>query len=147
MDESDELLKVLESPRWPPFYGGKQFVKWVKKIFIKDRREREIPDSVYLTPNRSRIKAEVCETFQTQESDLLKTRRGVRNEPRDVAIYLIRMLRQEGLRDIGKEFGLGSYSSVSSAIDRVKSQMAKDHRFRLRVKEIMQNIKKSQTKT
>ena len=76
-----------------------------------------------------------------------KTRRGISNEPRDVAIYLTRMLRQEGLSDIGKEFGLSNYSSVSSAIDRVKSHMVKDHKFRSRVKEIRHNINKSQTKT
>jgi REP element-mobilizing transposase RayT len=147
MDESEKLLKVLESPRWPPFFGGNQFIKWVKKTFFKNKREREIPDSVYLTPNQSQIMAVVCDHYNIQESILQKTRRGVSNEPRDVAIYLTRMLRQEGLRDIGKEFGLKNYSSVSSAVDRVKSLMAEDHKFRSRMEKIKRNIKKSQTKS
>ncbi len=147
MDESEKLLEVLESPKWPPFLGSKQFLEWVKKTFFENKREKEVPDSVHLAPNRSQIKAAVCDNYNIQKSILQKTRRGVTNEPRDVAIYLTRMLRQEGLSEISKEFGLSNYSSVSSAIDRVKSHMIKNHRFRSRVEKIRHNINKSQTKT
>ncbi|MCK5487613.1 MAG: hypothetical protein KAI86_15455, partial [Desulfobacterales bacterium] len=109
--------------------------------------EKEVPDSVHLAPNLSRIKAVVCDNYNIQESILQKARRGVSNEPRDVTIYLARMLRQEGLREIGTEFGLNNYSSVSSTIERVKSLMIKDHKFRSQVEEMRRIIMKSQTKT
>jgi hypothetical protein len=147
MDESEELLEVLESPKWPPFLGSKQFLEWVKKTFFENKREKEVPDSVHLAPGLSQIKAVVCENYGIQESILQKTRRGISNEPRDVAIYLTRMLRQEGLRGIGEDFGLSNYSSVSTVIDRVKSQMVKNYKFRSRVEEVRRKIKKSQPKT
>ena len=147
MDESEELLGVLESPKWPPFLGGKQFLDWVRKVFFENKREKEVPDSVYLAPDLSQIKAVVCDHYNIQESILQKTQRGITNEPRDVAIYLTRMLRQEGLRGIGKNFGLSNYSSVSTAIDRVKSQMDKNRIFRSQIEKIKQKIKKSQPKT
>jgi chromosomal replication initiation ATPase DnaA len=147
MDESKELLAVLESSKWPPFLGGKKFLEWVKKAFFENKREKEVPDSVYLAPDLSQIKAEVCDFYRVHESVLQKTQRGVANAPRDIAIYLARMLRQEGLQSIGKNFGLSNYSSVSTVIDRVKSQMDKNRIFRSQVEEIERKIKMSQPKT
>ena len=147
MDDSKELLGVLESPKWPPFIGGKQFLAWVKQTFFKNKREKEVPDSVHLAPDLTMIKAVVCDYYSIHESFLSKTRRGVSNEPRDVAIYLTRMLRQERLRSIGKTFGLNNYSSVSTAVDRVRSQMVINHKFRSQVAAIIQKINKSQPKT
>lgn len=147
LDDSEEMLQVFESPRWPPFLGGKQFLDWIKVTFFEKKQEKEVPDSVHLAPSLSRIKAAVCDNYNIQVSILQQARRGVSNEARDVTIYLTRMLRREGLREIGAELGLNNYSSVSSAIGRVKSLMVKDHKFRSRVGEMRQLIIKGQTKT
>ena len=147
MNDSKELLGVLESPKWPPFLGGKQFLNWIKQTFFESKREKEVPDSVHLAPDLSQIKAAVCDYYSIHVSILHKTQRGVPNEPRDVAIYLMRLLRQEDLQTIGKNFGLCNYSSVSTVIDRVKSHMDKNRMFRSQVEEIKSKIKKIQTKT
>ena len=147
LGDSKEMLQVFESPRWPPFLGGTQFLDWIKVTFFEKKREKEVPESVHLAPSVSRIKAVVCDNYDIPSAILQKGRRGVSNEPRDVTIYLARMLRQEGLREIGTEFGLNNYSSVSSAIERVKFLMVKDRKFRSRVGEIRQLIIKSQPKT
>ena len=147
MDESEELLGLLDNPKWPPFLGGKQFLNWVKKAFFESKREKEVPDSIHLAPDLSQIKAMVCDYYRIHESILHRTQRGVRNEPRDVAIYLARMLRQEELQSIGKNFGLSNYSSVSTVVDRVKSQIDKDRKFRSQVEEIKHSIQISQPKT
>jgi putative transposase len=147
LNDSEEMIQVFESPRWPPFIGGTQFLDWIKVTFFEKKREKEVPDSVHLAPSLSRIKAVVCDNYDIPEAILQKARRGVSNKPRDVTIYLARMLRQEGLREIGIKFGLNNYSSVSSAIERVKFLMLKDQKFRSRVGEIRQIIIKSQTKT
>ena len=39
------------------------------------------------------------------------TRRGVANEARSMAIYLVRLLRGDTLEEIGKEFKITKYSS------------------------------------
>ena len=141
MDESEELLGLLDSPKWPPFLGGKQFLDWVKKAFFESKREKEVPDSIHLAPDLSQIKAVVCDYYRIHESILHKKQRGVANKPRDVAIYLARMLRQEELQSIGKNFGLSNYSSVSTVVDRVKSQIDRERKFRSQVEEIMHMIK------
>ncbi len=76
----------------------------------------------------------------------LKTvRRGIENEPRDVAMCLIRSIRAEPLMRVGVKFGLTQYSSVSSAVIRVKAKLQKDKKFKGRRQDIENNILKGQT--
>ena len=100
-----------------------------------------------MAPELTQIKTVICKHYRIHESILHKTQRGVTNEPRDVAIYLGRTLRQEGLLSIGKNFGLNNYSSVSTVVDRVKSKINRNRKFRSQVEEIRHKIKKSQPKT
>ena len=78
-------------------------------------------------------------------SALAAVRRGTRNEPRDVAIYLIRSMRKDPLIKIGAKFGLNRYSSFSSAVMRVETKLQKDGKFKERLAHIKTNILKSQT--
>jgi len=67
------------------------------------------------------------------------------NEARDVAIDLIRSNRAEPLMRVGENFGFNPYSSVSSAVLRVKAKLQKDRKSKERVQHIESNIIKSQT--
>lgn len=71
--------------------------------------------------------------------------RGVENEPRDVAMYLIRSMRAEPLMRVGENFGLTQYSSVSSVVMRVKAKLQKDRKFKDRLQQIKSNIFKGHT--
>ena len=85
--------------------------------------------------------------YQIKPDKLKAVRRGIVNEPRDVAIYLIRSMRSEPLMQVGAGFGLNRYSSVSSAVMRVKIKLQKDRKFKNRFGNIANNIIKGQTKT
>ena len=147
LDDSKKIKQLLEDSSWPPFLGGKQFLGWIKETFFEKKREKEVPESAQLAPDLSLIKTVVCAYYKIQEPSIQRSHRGVSNEPRDVAIYLTRLLRKEGLREIGMEFGLNNYSSVSSAVNRVKSTMADNKKYKTKVSEIKRTISKSQTKT
>jgi chromosomal replication initiation ATPase DnaA len=60
-------------------------------------------------------------------------------------MYLIRSLRAEPLMQIGANFGLTRYSSVSSAVIRVKAKLQKDKKLNGRLQDIENNIIKRQT--
>jgi len=75
------------------------------------------------------------------------SRRGIANEPRNVAIYLIRRLRGDKLEEVGRQFGIAKYSSVSSAIEKMKREISEDRKLRSRVKEIEETLTKSQQQT
>ena len=102
------------------------------------------PGSKGLAPELDRIIAEVSRYYEVGPRALKAVRRGIKNEPRDVAIYLIRSMRSEPLMRIGAGFGLNRYSSVSSVIMRVKTRLQKDRKFKERVAHIQANILKSQ---
>ena len=44
------------------------------------------------------------------------------NEPRNAAIFLMRNLMGSKLVEIGQEFGISNYSSVSTVIERTKQR-------------------------
>jgi len=87
-------------------------------------------------PDAEKIKKAICNAYGIEESSLLSSRRGVVNEPRNVAIYLVRHLRGEKLEEIGRQFGISKYCSVSSVIEKVKRDMSAERKLRVHVKNI-----------
>jgi chromosomal replication initiation ATPase DnaA len=60
------------------------------------------------------------------------------------AIFLITRLRGEKLEEIGRQFGIAKYSSVSSAIEKMKREISADRKLRVRVKNIEKTLYNSQ---
>jgi len=110
-----------------------------------EKISREILASKGLAPDLDRILSEVSRYYEIKPSALTAVRRGIENEPRDVAVYLIRAMRSEPLMKIGAGFGLNRYSSVSSVVMRVKTKLQKDKKFKERLANIENNILKGQT--
>ena len=107
----------------------------------------EIPEGKKLAPDVDTIKAAVCSAYNIEEKGLYVARRGYFNEPRNVAVYLLRCLRNDTLNRIGELFNIEKYSTVSSIIERVKTEMNVKKGFKKRVKEIADKINKSQRQT
>ena len=108
------------------------------------KTDEDIPQSKALIPGHEEILKTVCQFYSIDEDDLYKSKRGVTNEPRNVSIYLIRQLRMETLRDIGRRFKIEKYSSVSSIIERVKAQMKVDSDLAKRIEMLTHGVTKSQ---
>ncbi len=47
------------------------------------------------------------------------TKRGIFNEPRNIAVYLLRQIRGENLNNIGEQFNIKAYSTASSILRRI----------------------------
>jgi len=144
-EDSEEISLVFERKNLPSVLGSEMFIDWVKERFFRRKIHEEVPESRALAPDRGEIKQLVCKTYHVDEEDLLISKRGKFNEPRNIAIYLTRQLRGDGLGEICKEFQMKRYSTASSAIERVKSQISKDRRLRKRVEELRLILTKSQT--
>jgi len=100
-----------------------------------------------LALDAEKIKGAICNAYGVDESSLLSSRRGILNEPRNVAIFLVKRLRGEKLEEIGRQFGIAKYSSVSSVIEKMKREISVDRRLRLRVKNIEKTLANSQQQT
>ena len=95
-----------------------------------------MPDSKNLSPDAERIKEEVCRRYRVAMDELHRSRRGITDEPRNVAIYLLRSLRGDNLEEIGREFSIPRFSSVSSVVERMRGKICGDRRLRHYVEEI-----------
>jgi len=144
-EDSEELKEVFRKKKLPSILGTKAFTDWVRDTFFSHKRHIEIPESRALAPGREKIKQVVCEAYQVEREELLKSRRGAFNEPRNVAIYLTRKLRGEGLAEICQEYGLQKHSSAGSVIERVKKQLSRDKQFKRRIEKLDTMLTKSQT--
>ena len=129
----------------PSMLGSEKFISWIKDLFFKKKKDKEVPASKELAPDLDTIISEVSRYYKIRPTKLKAVRRGMENEPRDVAIYLIRSMRSEPLMRVGANFGLNQYSSVSSAVTRVKAKLQKDRKFKDRLEHIESNILKGQT--
>ena len=89
----------------------------------------------------------MCRLYNVAQEELLNSKRGMTNEPRNVAIFLMRSLMGRKLAEIGQEFSLPNYSSVSTVIERTKQRAWRDRNFRKRIEKVKSDLKVSQEQT
>ena len=119
----------------------------MKETFFIIKRDVEVPASKSLAPNSEKIKEAVCRLYDINEEHLLISKRGLTNEPRNTAIYLMRQLMGSKLEEIGREFGMNNYSSASTVIERTKQKAITDRKFRKRIEKLKLVLKVSQEQT
>jgi REP-associated tyrosine transposase len=124
LKESEELMHHLSKKNIPSILGNNDFIQSVKNRFSLKEKEKEVPESSKFCTEVKDIKQVICSYYGINETHLLKSRRGIENETRDLGMYMLRVARAERLTAIGNEFNLENYSSVSSAIERIRKKMA-----------------------
>lgn len=122
----EEIERFYGLKNLPSILGTDAFKEWVSEKFDQFCFHKEIPESKQLAPSPERIIDEVCNYFKIEKEELLSSRRGTENLPRDIAIYMVRYMCRDTLTEIGRHFGVKNYSTVSSAVGRVKERRKKD---------------------
>ncbi|MBA3014947.1 MAG: hypothetical protein KKD63_14465 [Proteobacteria bacterium] len=145
--EPEEIKEFYTKKNVPSILGCADFKEWIKEKFHYLRSNTEIPESRSLSLNSDTIKELVRKDFGLEKETLMHSKRGTENLPRDVAIYLQRKYCRQTLVELGKDFNLANYSSVSSAFERVKLRLSKDRRLREQVARIERGLSKSQENT
>jgi len=135
-EDSEEILDIFSRKKWPPLLGSERFISWVKNSFYTVKQHCQVPESVQLAPDLEQIKRAVCRYYGVEEQEILTGQRGKNNEPRNVAIYLSRTLRNDTLLVIGNAFGMTGYSPAGGAIERIKKRLAEDRSLCERVEQI-----------
>jgi|GEM_PF-1439527 hypothetical protein len=122
-------------------------VNRLKALFFENKIHPQIPDSRALAPEVRQIMQAVCSYYRLDESELVKSRRGWFNEPRAVAIHLVRTMRKDSFADIALGFGLRGYSSVGAVLDLMRKRLATDPELHVRCQRIMKTISIGRTET
>ncbi|MGD8974695.1 MAG: transposase [Desulfobacterales bacterium] len=146
-EDEDEIDTVLIKKKWPAVLGSADFVQRIKNKFFTQKTNSEVPQSRELAPEPYQIILAVCDRYGVDEKELLISKRGVFNEPRNMAIYLMRRLRGDSLEIIGQQFHIKKYSSVSSVVERMKAALAKNRRLQSNLEQLISSLSKSQEQT
>ncbi len=147
IEEDEEIEKIFEREKWPPVIGPKEFLDRINDKYYALKINDEVPSSKLLAPEVEVIISAVSDFYKINTEDIFKSQRGIKNEPRNVTVYLIRMLRHDSLNQIGEIFKLEKYSSISSIIERIKKQIREDPKLKKKIEKLAQKITKSQKQT
>ena len=74
-------------------------------------------------------------------------KRGADNEPRNIALYLARRLTGKKLEEIGKEFNMDNYSTVSSVLCKIGREVKTSKALQRRITQIEDRLLKNQLQT
>ena len=140
----EEINQILARKKLPTVIGSNSFVEKIKELFFTDKKHEEVPESRYLAPDIDKIIEEVCKFYNVSKEVLFSSRRGLFNEPRNVAIYLIRRLRGGTLKEAGKIFGIEKNSTVSSVVERLKLEIERNKNLNKRIGILRAKLTKSQ---
>ena len=143
----EQISAILARHKWPSMVGSETFVSRMKEKFFHSKQHEEVPASRSLAPEVEEIKEAVCRDYSVENDTLLSSRRGVFNEPRNVAMYLTRRLRGERLEDIGRGFNISKYSSVSSAIEKIRKEILTNATLKRRISKLEALLTNSQKQT
>ncbi len=144
--DSTDVTNFFSKKNLASFFGSESFIEWIKTTYHQLQDHVEMPQSRHLAPSIADIKRIVSQCYEVHEETLEQSKRGRENEPRNVAVYIAR--KKSGLRldEIGKEFGLEKYSSVSSIVTRTAKQLSRSKQLQNRIDRICQEFTKSQAK-
>ncbi len=141
VENDKEIAEIIDKKRWPSIMGPSDFIDWVKGKYYALKVNDDIPQSKELAPEKDAIIKAVCDYWDVGVDDLIKSKRGRFNESRNVAIYLTRRLRHDSLQEIGTQFQIKKYSSVSSIVERMKDRIGTDRKVKKRINELCALIK------
>ncbi|MDR4504915.1 MAG: transposase [Candidatus Scalindua sp.] len=146
-EDPEEIVNVFKKKNSPSILGTEEFINWVKEKYSAFLFKEEIPETKLLAPDKEKIILAVCKEYKVKMSQLYGIRRGAVNEPRNIAIYLTRYMRRDSLKEIGKEFKVVKYSSVSSIIESVKSNLISNKKLKKHVDNIKRDLQLSYRQT
>jgi len=141
-DDDERVEQAFSMKKLPSILGGLDFVKKIKERFFVRKKHREVPASRMLAPSVLEVTEAVAGHYGVDEASLFLSRRGVSNEPRDLAIHLIRTLCGKPLQEIAERFSIGSYSSVSTVLTRVGRRLAREPEFRKMFEDVRRGLEK-----
>lgn len=128
----EDLRGFYDRNRWSPILGNDSFIEGIKGLLGKDASEVANKEKKKLRPGIGAIVEAVSICCQVPEKDicLVKKGRGVKNQPRKLAMYLAQRMGGFRLNEIGEFFGLKGYGGVSNAIYMVKQALEQDAELR-----------------
>ncbi len=140
--DSADLEAFYSRQKVSPVFGSFAFVEKIKNLFVSHAEETEIPEMRVFKATFLEVLTAVCQVCQVSDQEIYKSRRGQTNIARDLVVYSMRKHSRQTLQQIGHHLGIEKYSSVSSAVQRIKKQLKDDRELSELVEKIDQTLRK-----
>ncbi|MFQ6094481.1 MAG: helix-turn-helix domain-containing protein [bacterium] len=134
------LLRFYSGKRRFPVLGEENFISQIRPGKFCLSEEHTAHDAKVLRPTIESVIGAVAQIYRVSREDLFQGRRGYRNEPRQVAMYLVRQLCGRSLKEIAEVFSLGSYGGVGAACSKIHRRLRTDRELRLRIEKVKNRI-------
>lgn len=139
-EDTAEVTRLFSKKNLPSLFGPENFIAHIRERYYLRKSSYEVPESRRLAPDPDTIIRAVCDYYNVGFGDLLISRRGHLNIPRNVAIYLFRSLRGDDLNSIKDAFQIKTYSTVSSIVQKTTHLKAKNRKIRKDIQFIKNRI-------
>lgn len=139
----ETLMRFYSAKRHVPILGSNEFIARIKDSEVSFSSEHVGYETEIFRPPESSIVSEVARLYKVSEKSLFCRTRGKGNEPRQVAMYLVRELCDKSLKEIAEYFSLGSYGSVGRACSVIGRQIKIDRTLRQRIEYIRQIVSRN----
>ncbi len=136
----EALVKFYGAGRRSPILGTEAFRTWIRARTSFRPADREIPERRHLAVNLGACAAAVARAYGVGERLLGRSRRGVPNLARQVAMYVCWEVGGHSHRDIAERLQAGSHSTVSSTCALLKKRLGEDKALRKQVGRIRQEL-------
>ena len=133
LEGNEELLEEFYKGRQSPVLGDEEFRERLIEKEIGFDREHRRHERAAVRPSADKVLKGVAKTYGVEVEDIIKGKRGRKNEARKLGMYLLKELCDLRLQEIAERFGTGSYGAVGWACHGVTSRMESDAKFRDRV--------------
>jgi len=146
-EDSKEIKRFFSRKNLPSILGDDGFIETIRERFFRWKPHAEIPETKTLMLRIEEIKDAVSKVYNEPLEALLTSKRGFANEPRNIALYLARRYTGKKLEEIGKEFNIDNYSTVSSVICKIDRQIKTNSHLQKKVDQINRKMNKGQKQT
>jgi hypothetical protein len=133
----EELERFYQSGRQSPVLGEESFVEQAKEHLEKIMtREHPRYERARMQACPEQVVRAVARLYRVQVEQVMKGKRGEENEPRKVAMYLVRRCCDRTLQETARLFGVGSYGAVGWACHGIEAQVQTEKKLRKRIDKI-----------
>ena len=143
-----EITSFFNKLKRLPILGCEAFTKTISEKYLHEKAlSLEVPEQNLLykkkLPKLDEVMAVVAEYYQIDLAELLKSKRGLINLPRSVAIYLACQMTGQNLQVIAKAFNNINYWCVSKTALNLGKKTNQDVKLQLAIKEITKRLGKT----
>lgn len=137
----NDVRNIEGSIRRIQAYCAMMNIKDISDIIVRDALQDYTTNIDYSSNNIYKIQNEVANYFKVTVEDLKSKKRSVKIiYPRQVAMYLCRIMLDDTLEEIGKEFGGKDHSTVIHSFDKIDNEIKNNSQLKNIINNLEQTI-------